>query len=106
MSQRTRRHRSPAEKAALLKRHLIEKVSVSQLCTEEKLQPSVFYEWLRQLVERAPAAFTDSKKGNAARERQLEQKVAALEEKLAKKDSVIAEISEEYIQVKKELGEP
>jgi uncharacterized coiled-coil protein SlyX len=29
-----------------------------------------------------------------------------LEAKLAKKDSVIAEISAEYVQLKKELGEP
>jgi transposase len=104
MSKRPRRHHSPEQKAALLKRHLVDKVPVSQLCTESDRQPSVFYDWLRQLLERAPAAFVAP--AGTSRERQLEQKVAALEEKLAKKDSVIAEVSEEYVRLKKQLGEP
>ena len=104
MSKRPRRHRSPEQKAALIRRHLVDKVPVSQLCNENDLQPSVFYEWLRQLLERAPTAFTTP--AVSSRERQLEQKVAALEAKLAKKDAVIAEISEEYVTLKKTLGEP
>ena len=42
MSKKTRRHRKPEEKAALLKRHLVEKVPVSQICDEEDMQPSIF----------------------------------------------------------------
>jgi transposase-like protein len=102
MSKRTRTHRSPEQKAALLKRHLVEKVPVSQICNENDLQPSVFYDWLRQLLERAPAAFTAP--GGTSRERELEQKVAALEARLTKKDSIIAEVSEDYVKLKKQLG--
>jgi transposase-like protein len=98
MSKQARRHRKPEEKAALLKRHLVEKVPVSQICNENDLQPSIFYGWLRQLLERAPAAFT-APQGTSSRERQLEEKIAALEQKLAKKNSVIAEISEKYVQL-------
>ena len=105
MSKKTRRHRKPEEKAALVKRHLVEKVPVSQICDEEDMQPSLFYGWLHQLMERAPAAFVATP-GTSSRERQLEEKVAALEARLARKDAVIAEISEEYVQLKKELGEP
>src|SRR5262245_53719484 len=104
MSRRPRRHHSPEQKAALLKRHLVDKVPVSQICNENELQPSVFYDWLRQLLERAPAAFVAPT--GTSREKQLEQKVAALEQKLARKDAVIAEISEDFVQLKKELGEP
>ena len=104
MTKRPRRHHSPEQKAALIKKHLVDKVPVSQLCNENDLQPSVFYEWLRQLLERAPAAFATP--GTSSRERQLEQKVAALEAKLARKDAVIAEVSEELVAAKKELGEP
>ena len=39
------------------------------------------------------------------REEKLASKVEVLEAKLVKKDNVIAEISEEYIKLKKELGE-
>jgi transposase len=104
MSRRSRRHHTPEQKAALLRKHLVDKVPVSDICNEADLQPSVFYDWLRQLVERAHVALATPT--NNGREKQLEQKVTALEEKLAKKDSVIAEISEEYVQLKKGLGEP
>ena len=40
------------------------------------------------------------------REKELEKKVTALETKLAKKDGTIVEISAEYVEPKKELGEP
>jgi len=44
---RTRRHFTPDEKAAILRRHLADKVPVSDLCDEYHLQPSVFYLWQR-----------------------------------------------------------
>ena len=47
-----------------------------------------------------------SERAVKSRERQLERKVATLQERLAKKDNVIAEISEEYVRLEKELGEP
>jgi uncharacterized coiled-coil protein SlyX len=37
---------------------------------------------------------------------ELQRRIEALEAKLARKDTVIAEISEEYVTLKKELGEP
>lgn len=104
-AEQSRRHFTPEQKAQLLRRHLVDKVPVSQLCEEHKLQPSVFYYWLNQLLERAPAALS-SPKPAPSRERELEAKIAILEAKLQKKDSVIAEISAEYVQLKKERGEP
>ena len=41
-----------------------------------------------------------------SREQELEAKIAALEAKLARKDAIIAEVSEEYVKLKNELGEP
>ena len=106
MSKRTRRRHSSEQKAALLKRHHLDKVPVSDLCNENKLQPSLFYDWQRQLFANAAGVFEGSKQGVSSREQELEARVAQLEQKLAKKDAVIAEISEEYVKLKKELGEP
>jgi transposase len=104
---RSRRHFTTEQKVALLKRHLIDKVPVSDLCNEEELQPSVFYQWQRQLFENLAGAFTTSaSEGPSKREKELVAKTKELEAKLAKKDNVIAEISAEYVQLKKELGEP
>lgn len=104
---RVRRNHTVEQKAAILRRHLVDKVPVSDLCDEYKLQPSVFYNWQRQLVDNLPAAveFLGGRK-RQSREAELEKRVAALEAKLARKNDVIAEISEEYVALKKELGEP
>lgn len=105
MSKRKRRHFTPDEKAAILRRHLADKVPVADLCDEYKLQPSVFYQWQRQLLDHAAKAL-EPQRGAARRKRRLEDKIETLEQRLRRKDSVIAEISEEFVKVKKELGEP
>jgi transposase len=53
MPRKPRRSFTPEQKAALLARHYVEKVPVSQLCEENDLQPSVFYYWQKQLFENA-----------------------------------------------------
>ena len=103
---KTRRKFSPEEKAAILRRHLQDKIQVSDLCDEYKIQPSVFYTWQRQMIENmAKALEPSSGKRKSAHEAKLKGKISALEEKLAKKDNIIAEISEEYVNLKKELGD-
>lgn len=104
---RSRRQFSVEQKVAILRRHLVDKVPVSDLCDEYKLQPSVFYHWQRLLFENLAGAFENTAgNGTSQREKQLAARVEQLEAKLARKDSVIAEISAEYVQLKKELGEP
>ncbi len=104
---RIRRKFTTEQKAAILRRHLQDKVPVSDLCDENKIQPSVFYGWQRHLFERMAVALETNRgrRSRDNREGRLENKVEALKAKLAKKDNVIAEISEEYVQLKKELGE-
>jgi len=106
MAKRARRNHSPQQKAALLKRHHLGKEPVSSICDEKRLQPSVFYVWQRQLFENAETVFAGEAKRANSRERELAKRVEQLEARLAKKDAVIAEISEEYVRLKKELGEP
>lgn len=105
MSKRSRRYISPEQKAAILKRHILEKEPISEICEKEKIQPSLFYQWQRQLVENATATM-ESPKRPSGQERAFLERIQQLEAKLAKKDSVIAEISAEYVALKKELGEP
>ena len=63
---RTRKHYTAAKKMALLRRHLIDKDPVSTICDEAKLQPTVFYRWLKQLLENGAAAL---ERANGAPER-------------------------------------
>ena len=39
--------RTTPEKVAILKRHLLEKVAIPDLCEELGLNPTVFYQWQR-----------------------------------------------------------
>jgi transposase-like protein len=98
-----RKHYTPTEKVAILRRHLVEKVPVSDLCDQYQLQPTVFYAWQRQLFENGSAAF--ERKYHSA-EAEHQRTIAALREKLRRKDEVVSELMEEHLQLKKSLGEP
>jgi len=50
-SRNPRRTFSSEQKAAILRRHLVDKVPVSNLCDEYQIQPSLFYGWQRQLMD-------------------------------------------------------
>jgi transposase len=90
------------QKIAILRRHLIDRVPVSDLCDEHHLSPTVFYLWQKQLFENGPAAL---ERRNAAPEGRLQRTIAALRDKLQRKNEVVAELMEEHIKLKKELGE-
>ena len=105
MSRKPRTNYTPAEKVAILKRHLLEKVPVSDLCDEHQLSPTLFYQWQKQLFEQGAAAFERKAAGKRTTDAQ-ERQIAQLQEKLAKKNEVVAELLEEHVQLKKELGEP
>lgn len=107
MSQKSRRHFTPEEKATILRRHLSDKVAVSVLCDEYRIQPTLFYLWQRQALENLGAALQDGRtlRGQAQTASADRAQVAILEARLAKKDEIIAEVAEEYLALKKKLGE-
>lgn len=100
---RTRKHYSPEEKVTVLRRHLLEHVPVSDLCEELKLQPTVFYRWQKEFFENGPAAFRSQRNTNPTSI--AEKRIELLEEKLKRKNEVVAELLEAHIQLKKTLGE-
>ena len=101
--QRKRRAFSGADKVAILRQHLIDRVAVSDLCDEHGLQPTLFYRWQKAFFDNGATAF-DSRDNGATRK--LERENAALRAKLTLKDEVIAEIMEEHVALKKGRGEP
>src|ERR1700677_3672266 len=101
---RQRRHFADNEKVAILKRHLVEKVPVSDLCDELDIYPNQFYGWLKEFFENGHAAFDNGRKSKAVEDAQ-QQKIEQLEAKLTRKNEVLAELMEEHTLLKKELGE-
>jgi|SRR5215471_5486634 len=104
MSKQTRRHFSPQEKVAILKRHLVEGTPVSDLCDQFGLNPTVFYQWQRQLFENGHELFANGRKFKAVEDAK-DQKIERLQAKLQRKNEVLAELMEEHTQLKKDLGE-
>ena len=99
-----RRHFAGTEKVAVLKRHLLDKVPISDLCDELGLYPTQVYGWLKEFFENGHAAFDNGRKSKALEDAN-QQKIERLEAKLQRKDSVLAELMEEHVLLKKSLGE-
>ena len=100
-----RRHFTPEQKVAALKRHLLEKTPVSDVCDELGIGPPLFYLWQKTFFENGQAAFDNGRKSKA-NEDAKDRKIHALEAKLQRKNEVMAELMEEHTTLKKTLGEP
>jgi transposase len=104
LMKKQRRHFAPTEKVAILKRHLLEKVPVSELCNELDIYPTQFYGWLKDFFENGHAAFENGRKAKAVEDAK-DQKIQRLEAQLQRKNEVMAELLEEHTVLKKEFGE-
>jgi transposase len=100
---RSRKNYTAEEKVAILRRHLLDRVPVSDLCEELNLQPTVFYRWQKEFFENGTVAFQSPRMTN--KPYIAEKRIAALEEKLRRKNEVLGELMEEHVQLKKNLGE-
>jgi transposase len=96
-----RKHYTAEEKVAILRRHLLDKVPISDLCEEHGLQPTVFYRWQKELFENGAAAFQGKSRPDHQGE---QQRIEFLEKKIQTKDEVLAELMAEHIALKKVLG--
>lgn len=108
---RQRKQVAANEKLAILKRYLVDKVPISDLCDQYDLQPSQVYYWQAQLFEQGALVFerkAGRQKADDGKEQkisQLEAAVAQKEAKLAQKNEVISELMEENIRAKKANGD-
>ena len=101
---KTRRFFTPEQKAEIVRRHLSGKEAVSDLADEFGIQPTLIHNWVNQVLAQAERAFerpTTRRRQEDARE----QKIARLEARLSNKNEVIAELMQEHVQLKKELGD-
>ena len=101
---RKRRSYSAAEKAAAVRQHLVDKIPVSQIAEQMKVQPTLIHGWINAVMKQAERAFETPRKAKK-QSNDHEQKLAALRDKLAVKNEVISELMEENIRSKKDSGE-
>ena len=81
-----RKHYTPEEKVAILRRHLLDKEPISKLCDEAGLQPTVFYRWQKEFFENGAAAFEQKRPINHSAD---QERIAYLQKKIQTKDAEI-----------------
>ena len=91
-----RRQFSAADKVAIVKAHLVDKVPVSDLCDKYEILPTQFYGWQKLFFENGSAAF-DAASQRTRRDDDKDRKIAALPAKLAQKNEVVAELLQEHL---------
>jgi transposase-like protein len=97
--------RPASEKVTIVKRHLLDKTPVSDLCDELNIATNQFYRWQQELFENGHRAFENGRQAKADEDAK-DRKIAQLEAKLQRKNEVLAELMEEHTALKKSLGEP
>jgi transposase-like protein len=98
--EKERKHFAPEEKVAILRRHLLDKVPVSDLCEELVAADGLLPRVLREGSGRLSNEGTSSPPGGGEKKR-----IGFLERKVQTKDEVLAELMAEHIALKKSLGE-
>jgi len=93
---------TPAEKAAIVGKHLLDGVAVSDLCDQQELKPTVHYRWQKAFFEGGAAAFA---KDSDRQITELKRRLAEAQEQLSRKNEVLAEVMEEYVRCKKNGGD-
>ena len=100
-----RRRFGKDQKAIILKRYLVDKVPISDLCDEFGIKPNQIYTWQKILFDHAEAAFQESGSRLGSQQSAQEEKISRLQAKLQQKNEVIAELMEENVRAKKSIGE-
>jgi transposase-like protein len=96
---------SSEEKAMILREHLEKNVPISELAEKYDLHPNIVYIWKKQLFEQAPQILSRSR--TKAEERKItdqERRIAELEALLAKRESLITDLVEDMIAIKKNFN--
>lgn len=96
----TNKRYSPVQKVNILREHLENQVSVSELSERYNVTPAMIYYWKKQLFEGALETF----KQKNSREHVLSKQVKTLEQQVKQKDSLISEIVADNVRLKKKLN--
>ncbi len=92
------RQYTPQEKLAIILAGLASPNGIADVCRQYNISTTLYYQWKKHLLDQAPVIF---KRKSRKRESEEEK----LRTVIQQKDRVIAIITEENLQLKKNLGE-
>ena len=97
------------DKLSIVKAHLIGKRSVSELCEEHEIAPSLFYQWQQTLFEHGAQVLEKKTARHSPREsrqvQRLQRELEKTQAKLNNKHEVLSELMSEHVALKKSLGD-
>ena len=102
MTKQRRKSVTAKTKSEIMRDHFSNDIEVSAICEKYEIQPIQFYRWKKELFENAELAFETKKRGPVVHK--ISSKVDNLESKIKEKDSVIAELLEDHMKLKKKVG--
>ena len=85
----------------ILRELLDNKVQIGELAEKYHIHPNVIYNWKKTLFEKGENLFDDKREKTSNKS---EEKIARLETKLQDRNSLISEILEDNIRLKKSLN--
>jgi transposase-like protein len=103
MAEKQRKRWTGAEVMEVLRRVLSDKEDLSKVCEETGCHPSQVYRWQKQLLEEGAKLFESPRKDDRALE-EAQKREVELQQKLRRKDEVLAELMEEHVRLKKKNG--
>lgn len=97
----SRKFWSADEKIGIIRKH-ISKAKIVETCNENSVPPTTFSDWLKLVLETG----RDALAGTNRREVRDKQKlIDKYEKEIERKNKIIAELSGEVLDLKKEIGE-
>lgn len=91
------------EKTMILREHLENQIPISELSERYGVHPNAIYTWKKQMFEASSQQFGGKKKSNDKSLQRAEQRIKELEKTLSQRESLIAELVEDNIKLKKNL---
>lgn len=89
------------EKTIILREHIEEQLSVSDTAEKYGVHPNAIYKWKKELYETASSNLAKTNKQVEKKQSQLLKEIEELKVTLAKRESLIAELVEDNINLKK-----
>jgi len=84
----------PEKRVEIMKQHLLEKKTLSDVCDANGIHPTMYYRWLKELLSNAVYAFG---KGKDKECQDCKNKALELEKKLARKNEALSELMDELV---------
>lgn len=96
----TQKRYSPGQKVQILREHLENQMSISELSRRYGVSPGMIYQWKKQLFEGAVDMF--KQRGRAGK--RMADRVEQLEQKVRQRDGLISEVVADNVRLKKSLN--